>query len=176
MVFDICEHVNEPVFFFGTSQRVNSTPHRAHLTHANIFSRVAHGSEQASARFICVRFKTSIHRSHVSSLTRSCCGLTSHHFLSRSTFPLCCIPSHSDEQPLDPRIEGRSGRLAVESLLAGCEPNATVDISSAEVTPILLPSRRGSFCPVFHSGEHVTIALTMRPETNSNDFGVFGID
>ena len=111
--------------------------------------------EQAPARFICVFLKTIIHRSRVSCLTRSRRDLTSHHLLFRSTFPLYCILL-SDEKPNDPRTEGRSGRLALQSPLTGYEPNATVEVSSAEVTPVLLPSRRASFCSVKNSGQDVT--------------------
>ena len=66
------------------SRNVDTTPHRAHLTHPNIFSRVAQGAEQALARFTCVRLKTIIHRSRVSCLTRSRYGLTSRRLLQFS--------------------------------------------------------------------------------------------
>ena len=74
-----------------------------------------------------------------------------------TTFPSLLNPSHSGEQPHGPRTEGRSGRLDVQSPLPGYEANATVGISSAEVTLILLPSRRASFCSVCNSGEDVTM-------------------
>ena len=90
-VFDICKHVNELSFFFGTSQRVNTAPHRAHQTHANIVSGVAHAAEQAPARFICVRLEKIVRRFRVSCLTRSRYGLTSRNFFFRSTVPVCCI-------------------------------------------------------------------------------------
>ena len=73
------------------------------------------------------------------------------------TFPSLLNPSHSGEQPHGPRTEGRSGRLDVQSPLPGYEANATVEISSAEVTLILLPSSRASFCSVCNSGEDVTM-------------------
>ena len=41
--------------------------------------------------------------------------------------------------------------------MGGYGPNATVEISSADITPILLPSRRASFCSVYNSGEDVTM-------------------
>ena len=52
--------------------------------------------------------------------------------------PSLLYPSHSAEQPHDPRTEGQSSRLAVQSLLTGYESNATVEVSRAEVTPLLL--------------------------------------
>ena len=77
-------------------------------------------------------------------------------FLLPQHTPSLLHPSHSDEQPLDPRTAGRSGRLAVQSPLSGYEPNTTVKISSAEVPPIHLPSRRASFCSVNNSGQGAT--------------------
>ena len=56
----------------------------------------------------------------------------------------------------DPRTEGQSGRFAAQSSLTGYEPNATVEVSSAEVTLVLQPSRRASFRSVYNSGEDVT--------------------
>ena len=80
----------------------------------------------------------------MSCITRNHCGLT---------------PFHSDEKPLDPRTEGRSGRLAAPRPRTGHEPNVTVEISSAEVTTNLQPSRRASFCSLYNSGEDVTTTL-----------------
>ena len=54
------------------------------------------------------------------------------------------------------RTEGRSGPLAIQSLLTGDEPNTPVEISSAEVTPPHLPSRRATFCYVYTSSEDAT--------------------
>ena len=77
-----------------------------------------------------------------------------------SDFPLSLQPQHIpsllylsqwDEQPHDPRTEGRFCRLAVQSLGTGYEPNATV-----EVIHILPPSRRAI---VSSSGEDVTTTL-----------------
>ena len=65
-------------------------------------------------------------------------------------------PSHSVEHPCAPRTGGRSGRLAEQSPPTGYEPNVTVEVISAEVTPVLLSSRRASFCSAFDSGEDVT--------------------
>ena len=49
--------------------------------------------------------------------------------------------------------------LAIQSSLAGFEPNTTVEISSAQVTAVHLPSTRPSFCSVYKSGEDVTTTL-----------------
>ena len=49
--------------------------------------------------------------------------------------------------------------LAIQSSLAGFEPNTTVEISSAQVTAVHLPSTRPSLCSVYKSGEDVTTTL-----------------
>ena len=59
------------------------------------------------------------------------------------------VPSHG-------RSASLSGRLAEETPLTGYEPNVTVEVSSAEVTPTLLPSTRASFGSAYNSGEDVT--------------------
>ena len=142
-------------------QDVNTTPHRAHFTHANIFSSVTQRAGQAPARFICVCLETIIHNSCVSSLIRTHCGLISRFppIPLPQHIPCPLYPSHSAEQPHDPRTEGQSGRLTVQSPLTGCESNVTVEVSSAEVTSTLLPSNRESFCSVYNSGEDVTTTL-----------------
>ena len=78
-----------------------------------------------------------------------------------SDVPYFPHPQHSPsaELPHDPRAEGQSGRLAEQSPLTGYEPNATVEVSSAKVTPVLPPSRRASFCTVYDSGEDVITTL-----------------
>ena len=68
------------------------------------------------------------------------------------------LPSHSDEQSLDPRAE-RSGRLATQTPLTNHEPYTIVEISSTEVTPIHLPSKLTSFCSAMNSGEDATNTL-----------------
>ena len=55
------------------------------LCTSNIFSRVA---QERFATHVCVHFETIIHHSRASCLTRTHCGLTSHHFLFLSRFPL----------------------------------------------------------------------------------------
>ena len=89
---------------------VNSTTHRTHFTHANMFLRVAQGAEEARARFVslCLHSRSSSSRvmSHAQSLW--------------SDFPLFPLPqyvssllhpSHSEES-CDPRRGGQCGRLA----------------------------------------------------------------
>ena len=73
--------------------------------------------------------------------------------------PSLLHPLHSAEQPCDPRTGGQSGRLEEQSPLTGFEPNTTVEIRSAAVSPIHLPSRRASFCSVYNSGEDATTTL-----------------
>ena len=65
------------------------------------------------------------------------------------------FPSHGGD-PCHPHLGRQSGRLAGRSPLTGYEPNVTVEVSSAEVTPILLPSRRASFGSTYNSSEDVT--------------------
>ena len=45
------------------------------------------------------------------------------------------------------------GRFAVQSPLTGYEPNASVEVSSTEVTPTLFPSRKGSIVSPYNSGD-----------------------
>ena len=88
--------------------------------------------------------------------------------------PSVLFPSHSAEQPHDPRAEGQSGRLAEQSPLTGYEPNATVEVSSAEVTLVLPPSRRASFCTVYNSGEDVTTTLVSSEVDERQNMGNVG--
>ena len=66
-------------------------------------------------------------------------------------------------------IHGQKDSLVDWLPLTGYEPNATVEVSSAEVAPILPPSRRASFCSVYNSGEDVITTLvsskSMRDKT-----------
>ena len=83
----------------------------------------------------------------------------SHPFLFFSTFPLYFIlltvmNNRSIHAQQDGLVE-----LAIQSSLAGFEPNTTVEISSAQVTAVHLPSTRPSFCSVYKSGEDVTTTL-----------------
>ena len=78
------------------------------------------------------------HHSRVSCLMRSLWSDSSPFFLFHSTFHLHCIP----QTVLNNRtIQGQRDSLVdwlYTSLLTGYEPKATVEVSSAEVTPILL--------------------------------------
>ena len=115
------------------------TAPRAIFTHANISTRVAQGAEQTPARFMCVRFLKQSLVILVCHVSCAHCGLTSRLFLLSQHIPSPLYPSHSAEQPHDPRTTGQSGRLAVhKSSYRLCEPNAIVEVSSAEVTPFLL--------------------------------------
>ena len=140
-------------------ESVNTTPHRAHFTHANIFSRVVQGPERFQTRFgMCP-----LENNHSSFSCFMSYPQSSWSDLPPSPFPphipSLLYPSHGAEQPHDPWTEGQSGRLAAQSSLTGYEPNATVEVSSAEVTLVLQPSRRTSFCSVYNSGGDVTTTL-----------------
>ena len=78
--------------------------------------------------------------------------LSTYHILNASPLP----SSRCDHQPLDPRTAGLLGRLAIESPVTGCEPNAIVDVSITEVTLNHRPPRR--LFSRYTSGEDVTSA------------------
>ena len=115
-----------------------TTP-RALYTRRQI-SRVAHGAEPVPACFI---FHLSMVIRHLrwSCLMRRHCGLTSRFSTSR------------------PRTGRQSGWLAEQSPLTGYEPNVTVEVTSAKVALVLLPSRGASFSSAYNSGEDVTTTL-----------------
>ena len=73
-------------------------------------------------------------------------------FHIHSTFPLCHVP----RTVFNPAIHGQPGFSAEQGPLTNHEPNVTVEVSSAEVTPRLLPSTRASFCSAYNSAEDVT--------------------
>ena len=58
-------------------------------------------------------------------------------------------------------IHGQEDSLVdgLNKFFIGCEPNITVEVSSAEVTPIFSPSWRASFSSAYNAGEDVTTAL-----------------
>ena len=78
------------------------------------------------------------------------------------------LPSCGDQQPPDPRTTGLLGRLATQSPLTSYEPNAIVEISSTEVSPIHRPSEeRDRFfaqyaVPVETSPPHLWLRTTHR--------------
>ena len=144
----------------GYPSWVNTTLHRAHFTHANIFLRVAEGPEPGSARMVsCVFLKKSHLHPHWSCFTCSQCCLTSRHFHFHNTvhplysFPRTVVPTaiHTLEDSLVAWLN--------KSPLLCYEPNVTVEASSAEVTPMLSPSRRASFGSTYNSREDVTTSL-----------------
>ena len=89
--------------------------------------------------------------SHSSLLDHPLFSHTQHHL---SLLPPC----HSDRLAPNPQTAGLFRHLAIHSPLTGCEPDAIVEISNTEVTPIHRPSRRTSVCSVYNSGEDVTSA------------------
>ena len=95
---------------------VSTTPHCAHLTHANISSRVAQGAEQAPSRIVfCLTSKKSSSSSQVMFRARSLLLDLPPLPLPRRA-PSLQNPSHSVE-PCDPRLGGQSGRLVEQSPL-----------------------------------------------------------
>ena len=113
-------------------QSVNSTPNHAHLTHANIFSRVAQEPERGSARivFLCLLGKVSHLHPH-RSLLLDFPSLPLPHGALSLLFPL-----HPGTH-CDPHFGGPSGRWAEQSPLAG-EPNDRVERVSVRLT---IPAR-----------------------------------
>ena len=70
------------------------------------------------------------------------------------------LPCRDDNpNPPNPQTARLFGRLAIQCLLTGYEPNAIVEISRTDVTLMLLPSRRASFCSAYNSGEDATSGL-----------------
>ena len=166
------------------STSVNSTLHRAHITHASLFSRVAQPCELHL--FVChlerVILMSGCHFSH---LPRS------RTFLIAARHSDLFLPALSLSEDKSQRTASRTllwpfffrtdpahnfHHLAVTTKhlihrqqdclvvwpynvrLQVYKPNAIVEIGSAEVTSIHRPSRRTSFCSVHKAGEDVTSA------------------
>ena len=61
------------------------------------------------------------------------------------TEPFPCVP-----------LQGHMfGRVAEQSPFTGCDPKAPVEVSSTEVTTLLLPSRKTSTGSTYNSGEEI---------------------
>ena len=70
------------------------------------------------------------------------------------------LPCRDDNpNPPNPQTARLFGRLSIQCLLTGYEPNAIVEISRTDVILMLLPSRRASFCSAYNSGEDATSGL-----------------
>ena len=138
----------------GCPSWVNTTLHRAHFTHANMFLRVAEGPEPVSARMVGGHLHP-----HWSCFTCSQYRLISSHFhFHNSVHPLFSFPRTVVPTAIH-TLEDSLLAWLNKSPLLGCEPNVTVEASSAEVTPTLSPSRRASFGSTYSSREDVTTTL-----------------
>ena len=135
---------------------VNTTPHRAHFTHANIFSRVAEGLEPGSPRVSPL--KKSHPHPRRSCFMRSPCCLTSRLFHFHNTHPLYYFPRTVVISAIHTFFEDSLVVCLEQGPLTGYEPNVTVEASSTQVSPMLLPWRRTSFGSAKNSGEDVTLA------------------
>ena len=66
------------------------------------------------------------------------------------------------------------GRFAEQSPLAGHEPNAPVEVSSTEATPIMLPSRKGSLGSTYNSGDDLATSPAASEVGERSDPGMLG--
>ena len=64
------------------------------------------------------------------------------------------------------------GRFAVQSPLTGYEPNASVEVSSTEVTPTLFPSRNGSIGSPYNSGDDTATTPAVSEVGKRSDWGM----
>ena len=64
------------------------------------------------------------------------------------------------------------GRMAEQSPLTGYEPNAPVEVNSAEFTPTLVPSRKGSIGSTFNSGEDIATTPAVSEVDGRSDLGM----
>ena len=117
---------------------VNSAPHRARITHASIFWRMAQGHNVAA--FGCLS-KISHPHERIA-------------WLDRIPFPL----PHSTPSLLDP--------LDRTILLTGYEPNDPVVVGSTDVTTVLLPSREASIGSTDNSGEDIVTTPALSEVAN----------
>ena len=73
--------------------------------------------------------------------------------------PLLFPPNRTN--PCAPQSGLFFARFAEQSPVTGCEPNAPVEVSSTEVTTVLLPSRKASIGPTYNSGEDIVTMPTV---------------
>ena len=134
-----------------TTEGVKRTPHLARVTHANTFSRVALKISKF-ASFLGRVILTGAFISHAQCSWLDCILVLPPH----STPSLLSSPNRSI--PCDPQQGVPFGRLAEQSPITGYEPNDPVEVGSAEVTTMLLPSRRASIGSTHNSGKGIATA------------------
>ena len=128
----------------------------------SIFSRVAQDRLKqrtlSNVKPIVCLLKRIVCQSRASCLIRTHHCWIFHLSLTHISVSSLLLPPRCDHPPPDPQTAGLSGRLATQSLLIGYEPNAIVETSSTEVTPIHRPSRRTCYCSIYNSIEDVASA------------------
>ena len=137
---------------------VCSTPNLARDTHANIFSRVA--KVTMLQRFVVFRKKSHPHR-RISCRTLDAHGLIEYIFLCRTALRL----NSTLQTRVSPAFRDKDFCLVVwpeQSPLTSNEPNDPVEVSSTEVTTMLLPSRKASIGSNYRSGEDIVTTLPCR--------------
>ena len=144
----------------GCPSWVNTTLHRAHFTHANIFLRVAEEPEPGSARMVsCVFLKKVIFilTGHVSRAVNVAWFPATSTSTTRCTLSTLSLARWYPLWSTPWRTVWSLGCTKIRLLVY--EPNVTVEASSAEVAPMLSPSRRASFGSTYNSREDVATTL-----------------
>ena len=96
------------------------------------------------------------------------CGQISRLAFFHNSFPLCCIP----RTVLNPAIHGQDSLVDWLNKVLSQVLSPSLRLSSALVTPVLLPSRRASFCSTYTSGEDVTTALVSSQVDDRQSMGI----
>ena len=143
----------------------------ARMSHTQTFSRVwlKELNRPAPARivvvfFFCVSFQKKSHLHSPQVLNDAQSLLPDFPFPPPQHAPSLYIP----RTVLNPAIHAMEASLVDWSnnvLSQVNEPNVTLELSSTEVTLVLLPSRRSSFVSAYNTGEDVTTAL-VSPEVD----------
>ena len=159
-----------------TTEGVNSTPHRARVTHANIFSRVAQGPDKGVRSQCCSFLLSFLEQSSSRALVMSHTWLDRALFLLPHSTPsspsLLDLPNRT--KPCAPPQGPMFGRFAEQSPFTGYEPNAPVEDGSTDVTTVLLPSRKPSIGSTYNSGEDMVTTPAVSEVDERSTFGNAG--